>query len=346
MKNPFAEQDYSIISVMLVGVIVLVFVGLGAALLSESSSHLMSGPDTSMLDQNSRLKSQVAKLEVRLEKRSREILAASHNREQARRVEELKNQSISALKEAETLRALIAGEKEAIKLIAKAKEAHRLEYRDYVRGEAIGKSYEKITTRLGKDYHDVRVTDVTPLGVSITHRTGAVMLGFRQIPVAWQRGLMFTAAEMAEAAKAEQKRQTMARNQIDRRVRANTKTMKSQELMREKASLRRQIASLNIKLTAANFEASLARNKLSAQESLRNSRTYSSSSSSYYYYNTSTGAYYSTGYRPRYRSRWIGSKSVPGSLETWDQRAAKFERAAAQYTAKLTELTARLKAIP
>lgn len=156
---------------------------------------------------------------------------------------------------------------------------------------------------------------------------------------------MFTAQEVAEAVLEDRRQQTANRKKWEERESAARKRRKSESKMSGIASLRRQIATLSIKHSSSKIEAQLARNKVTYQESLRRSRTYARSSYSYRHYNSSTGRYYTSSYRPRYRIISTGSKSVPGSLETWEQRAIRYERATAGYAAKLANLRSRLASI-
>ncbi|MCP5535297.1 MAG: hypothetical protein H7A51_03570 [Akkermansiaceae bacterium] len=345
MRNPFTEEDLSGVVFFVIGMIILVFAGLFLGLVSDIGSKLSFEGSHGLKDENDRLNSRITKLETQIGVISRKHEAAARNLQQAAIAKELQQQAANAAKEADILREILKAGQSTAKLITEAKEAHRLQYREAVRSEAIGKTYDTITSRMGKDYYDVRVTDVTPMGVSISHRTGATRLGYRQMPMDWQKKLMFSAVEMAEAASVERKRQAVARTKIDLRVQEKYRAEKSESRTREIATLRSQIAVTTAKLAAAQLEAGLARNKVTYQESLRRSRTYSSSSYSYRYYNTSLGSYYVRSYRPRYRITTIGSKSVPGSLETWEQRAVRFERATVAYTAELASLRSRLASL-
>lgn len=346
MKNPFSEADLSGVVFAALGMIVVVFTGLFLGVATDLGSGLLSFSHAGekLQAENDELLRRINELEVGIVKIVKRQAVAQKNREGFGHGNELKKQVASAHKEVTILQQLIKNEKESIKLIMEGKEAYRMQYREYVRTEAIGKKFKTITTRIGKKYHDVCITEVDPVGVSISHRDGAKRLGFREMPKDWQQKLIYSAAECAEAAAAEQKQQIVQNKKNIRRNVEREKVNKTESARRKVNELLRQIASVNRKHSAANLEARLARNKVSYQQSLRMSRAYSSSSYGYRYYNSSTGSYYSTGYRPRYRISSIGSKSVPGSLETWEQRAVRYERATAKYAVQLTNLNARLAA--
>jgi len=343
MKNPFAEQNSNGIIVSIVGIILLVFTALVLTLALEKKITLPSFSSDSLVSENDALRRQINHLEIQLAVQERKQKVAEKNRQDAERVKELIRQTEAALEEMDVIRRLIKDDKAAIVLIKEGKETHRLRYRDHIRALAVGKTYDSITTPLGKTYSDVRIKEVTPLGVTISHSHGVCRLGFQKMPREWRKTLMFTAVEVARATAAEQQRQTAMKNRIDQREKKIGKVRQSLAKQRKISSLRRQIAALRIKYSTASLEASLARNKVSYQRSLRLARRYARSS--YRYYDTTTGRYYRSRYRPRYRVTFNGSKSVPGSLETWEQRAVRYERAKAKYAAQLINLRSRLSVI-
>jgi len=347
VKNPFSEEDLSGFVFAALGMIVIVFAGLFLGVATDLGSGLLSSSNSGekLQAENDELLRRINKLEVSIEKIVKRQAVAQKNREHLGHWNELEKQVISAHKEVTILQQLTRNEQEAIKLITEGKEAYRIQYREHVRTGAIGKKFETITTRIGKKYHEVCITEVDPVGVSISHRDGAKRLGFREMPKDWQQKLIYSAAECAEAVAAEQKQQIVQNKRNERYDVELGKVRKTESARRKFSELLRQIASVNRKHSTAKLEASLARNKVSYQQSLRMRRTYSSSSYRYRYYNSSTGSYYSTGYRPRYRVTSIGSKSVPGSLETWEQRAVRYERATAIYAAKLASLRSRLASV-
>lgn len=345
MKNPFIADDSLGITAMLVGLVVLVFTAVALTLVVDGGIGLPSFSSDRLNVQNDGLRDQINNLEIRIEVLKRQRAIASKNRKQVKLCRDLEKQRETAQAEAGILRQLIQSERESMELITQGKATHRLRYREFVRAAAIGESYDKITTRLGKEYHDVRISNVTDLGVSISHRNGASCFGFREMPVAWQKRLMYSAIECAEATAAEQKRQTASIHRRERRAAESSRAIKSEATNREIADLRRQIASLSMKSSSAGLEASLARNRVTYQHSLGLSQAYSRSSYCYRAYNTSTHSYRTSSYRPRYRIGLNASKSVPGSLETWEQRALRYQRMSGAYAARLASLRARLASL-
>lgn len=342
MRNPFANDDNAGVVGMLVGLVVVVFVAIALSLVVTKEVSLPSFSGSGLRSANGELHAQASRLETGIETQKLLNAKAARHREQSGLRADLEKQAASAREEISILGKLITSKRDAIGLIAKGRESHRLKYREHVRAEALGKTYESVTTRLGKTYEDVRVTGVTPLGVSLSHRHGAVRLEYSEMPGEWQKRLMYTAREYAQAKLAEQRREAAARKAIAREVRKIRKAERNEAAERKIAGLRKQIASVSMRLATARTEASLARNKVAYQASLRRSRALARHS--YRSYNPTTGTYHSRYYRPRYRISLNGRQSVPGSLETWRARAARYERAAARYAAQLGSLRASLVA--
>lgn len=347
MKNPFAADEASGTISMLLGLIVLVFVALGVSLLAEGGLKLpdFSASSARLRDENDTLRRRINDLDVMIYKRTHSQKEAEENRRKAKLLASMKEQLGVAHAETEILRSLVKENKEAIELLTRGREQHRLRYRDHVRASAAGETYGKITTRLGEEFTDVKINEVTPLGVSITHSTGASRLGFREMPDAWRKKFMFTASEVAAAVAEEQKSQRRTRTEIARREHVSRKIRQGHAQQKKIAVLRSRIASLAMKHASASLEARLAQSKVATRNSLRRSRPYARSNYRYRYYNSRTGTYYTRYYRPRYRITVNTRKSVPGSLETWEARAMRYQRAATRYAAQLAALRAQLAAI-
>jgi len=343
MKNPFARDESSTIITVLLGVIVLVFVALGLSLLLDQNIKLpnFSASSARLRDHNDSLRRQINNMEVRMAAQATQQQTAEDNNKELELLVDMKKQLSSANDEIKILHSLIKKAQESIQIISKGRETHRLLYRDHVRASASGEQYESIQNILGKEYKNVRINEVTPLGVSISHSTGASRLDFREMPAEWRVKFMFTANEVAEATAKEDRRLSKTRQELARREKASQKVRQTESRRREIASIRSKIASLSIKYSSANLEASLARNKVATQNSLKLSRSFARSNYGYRSYNSSTGTY-SSYYRPRYRITVNARQSVPGSLETWEQRAVRYQRAAASYSAQLANLKSRL----
>ncbi|BDS05796.1 hypothetical protein NT6N_08360 [Oceaniferula spumae] len=347
MKNPFTRDDSSIVISTMVGIIILVFVALGLSLVAEGGISLprFSSSSAKLRTENDALRRRINNLEVRIHSREQKQKLAEANRKQAALVVELKSQLESATTEIGILQNLIKTNNESIELISKGKETHRLRYRDHIRATAPGATFDSITNRLGKEYKDVRIVDVSPLGISISHSTGASRLDFREMPEDWRKKYMFTANEVAAAVAIEQKREARTRQEIARRERETQKIRQNDARRHEIDNLRSQIASLAMKYSSAKLEASLAQNKVTAQANLNRSRAFARSNYGYRSYNSRTGTYQSGYYRPRYRITVNARQSVPGSLETWEGRSVRYQRAATRYASQLASLRSRLASL-
>ncbi|NWK56921.1 hypothetical protein HW115_14955 [Verrucomicrobiaceae bacterium N1E253] len=339
-------DDSSGIITMLVGVIVLVFVALGFTVIADLNwKQWFETNNRGLAAEKDALQRRINRKEIEIQQHHhREALIETH-REQGEELQDLKAQLTAAGAEAKLLVQMIEDEKETITFLQKEKDAYRLQYREHARAAAVGKTYPLLSTRLGKKYTGVRILEVNQLGVAISHDHGAARLGYRDMPDDWRQNFMFTAREVAKAKLEDQRRVAQQSRKMEERNRVIRNWQKNQSKMSEIASLRTKIASVSMQLSSSRTEARIARNKVRYQENLRLSRTYARSSYSYRRYNDSTGGYYTSSYRPRYRITSSGSKSVPGSLETWEQRAVRYERMVASYEAKLVNLRARLSSL-
>ena len=322
MKNPSHDNDSFIVISILAGVVILVFAGIFITLLLDGTVTLQTTNNGSLQNENTKLKAQITLLEERVERVKIRRLKSTRNLEQQQFVQELKNQTIAATKELDTLSELINCNQTSIQLVHKASQAHKAACQNFVRETAIGTHYKTVTSSTGKTYHDVQITDITARGVSISHQAGASTLGLREMPTEWQHQFMFSALELAEA----NKQPTTSRNSG-----APIKLQTEEQL-----KLRRAIALLEIKLTAANLEAGLARQQLAAEKC--RSSGIDQSPSHYTLYNISTEAYSSTKYQPLYRNK----QAAQNTLTKWQEKAIQNEQAADQYSAEITALSAKL----
>jgi len=342
----YSGDDSSALISILIGGVVIVFVAVGITMIADVGlGSWFNGDDSAVRADNDALRHRINGLEIRIEKSKRKQLIAAERREQLKKKLELQKELADARSETRMIEKLILDEQEVIVQMSVAKDNHRLLYRDHVRAKAVGESYDEISTPLGKVYTNVRIREVTPLGVGISHSNGGARLGYRDMPDEWKKKFMFTAQEVASAKLHEQRRLLMRQKKWAKLDLKAHELRRSKSRLREVAELRGEIASVRMKLSLAEMEASLARNKVSSYESFRASRSYARSSYSYRSYNSYTGGYDYSNYRPRYRIRLVGSKSVPGSLETWEQRAIRFERASTVYSVKLANLQSRLLVI-
>ncbi len=345
MKNPFASDDSSTFLAFLTGMIVLVFVALSLSLFTDNNIQLpkFSGSSAKLRGVNDHLHREINALEVRLLAYERQQIQSAEHLKAAKLRMELEQQLVSANKEIVILQNLINEAEESIKLITQSKQTYRLQYRDHVRMIAVGVTYDTITNTSGKVYENVRISEVTPLGVSISHKTGATRLNFGDMPVEWRGQFMFTANEVAEATVLEQKRLQKIGREMALQRKEMQKVSAAKSRVKEIARLRSQIASLELKYASAGIEARLAQSKIASQSALAQSRAFSRSA--YRRYDSSTGYYTSYSYKPRYRITAATKKSVPGSLETWEQRVIRYQRAAVRYSSKLSSLKSQLASL-
>ena len=322
MKKALHGHDSFGVMPILAGVIIIVFAGIFISMLSDGTVALPTTNNEALKNENAKLNAQLTLREQRLEQAEIQKLGTIRNIRQRQLVQELKNQAIAADKEIDTLSELIDCNQTSIHLVHTAFQSHKAACQNFVREIAIGTRYKTLTSRVGKTYRDVQITDITARGVSISHQAGASTLGFRKMPTEWQHRFMFSALELAEA----NKQPSTSRNSG-----APIKLQTEEQL-----KLRREIALLEIKLTAANLEAGLARQQLAAEKC--RSSGIDQSPSHYTLYNISTEAYSSTKYQPLYRNK----QAAQNTLTKWQEKAIQNEQAADQYSAEITALSAKL----
>lgn len=322
MKNSFSGGDESGVVSILIGLSVLVlsavalvsFADNGLGSLINSNAHEMRLRNDSLLRAKTKTSLKIEHLE-----RAQKQLGIRH--EQQKQLDGLNKKMAEVKGGIALLKDALIAENKMMGFLIESKKQHKIQYREHIRASAAGEQCDEIKTRLGKVYREVRILEVTSRGVRISHVHGAARLGYRDMPEEWRKKFMFTANEMAQAIQAEHKYLSLEKRRLAKKGEQARQSIKSESRLREIASLRKRIASLGVKYSSAQLEARLARSTLS---SMRINRYYSNSS---YSYKTS-----------RY-------KSVPGSLETWEGRAVRYERAAAEYAAKLVSLRSQLTSL-
>lgn len=346
MKNLFGGDDSSLVLTTVVGVVVLVFVALGIGLLADGSVQLssLSGNASEIRNQNDNLRRKINKVEIDIVARDRQEEKTKQNQEKVKLLTDLNKQLSTAREEINILESVIKEAEGSIQLIIKGKETHLAKYRESVRANAVGETYDEITTLREKKYLKVSINEVTSLGVAISHKYGAALLDFKEMPIEWRKKFMYTAGEVAQATLEEEKRFSRADREMARRHKEAAKIRRAKVHRDEIAKLHRSIATMSLKYSSANLEASLARGKVASQSALARSKILSNSNYSYRRYNPSTGTY-TTYYRPRYRISVNARQSVPGRLETWEQRTRRYQRLANQYAIQLENMRARLKSL-
>ncbi|MGB0992054.1 MAG: hypothetical protein ACPG32_06250 [Akkermansiaceae bacterium] len=345
MKKLGNLSDTNGVISILLGMIVIVFVAIGVSLLIESKilSSLNASRNTLLLDEGESLQSRINALNVKLDSYKQQEKQRAHHAKQQASLDEMCVELDSADKEIGTLKNLISQHKASMELLTVAKKNHQQRYRAQVRLAAVGQKFDQVSTRVGKVYEGVKITNVSSLGVKISHKNGGALLGYSEMPDEWRIKYMFTALEVATARAEEDKRQRSYLRQVAKQSQRNRDRSQRAKKFSDISDLYRAISVARMRYSSASVEASLARSKAVAYQSARDSRSYTRSYNYRTYRNYSTGSCSSVSYRPRYRIVLNRkSRTVPGSLETWDERAAKYSRIAARYKAQLHNLQMQL----
>jgi predicted nucleic acid-binding Zn-ribbon protein len=151
-------------------------------------------------------------------------------------------------------------------------EAYKDRYRTYVRNKAKGEVWETLKTEDGKTYTNVKVREVTPVGIQVMHDDGHKRIPFELLPDSLQDYFQFDADQKAkvlasedaalnehEAAVASTKAQETSVKEVMPKV---EKTAVARDIAIKQgqiASIRREISNLKVELSKAEARASEAR---------------------------------------------------------------------------------------
>jgi hypothetical protein len=151
-------------------------------------------------------------------------------------------------------------------------EAYKDRYRTYVRNKAKGEVWETLKTEDGKTYTNVKVREVTPVGIQVMHDDGHKRIPFELLPDSLQDYFQFDADQKAkvlaseeatlnehEAAVASTKAQETSVKEVIPKV---EKTAVARDIAIKQGqivSIRREISNLKVELGKAEMRASEAR---------------------------------------------------------------------------------------
>lgn len=290
-------NDQSGIVGMLVGLIVLVFAGVGFSLLIDkrtkhSSSKVTTGEIVEREAQVIReLKDELDAKQARWERVSRPIEGQD---------EELAAWSAKTASSEDRLPAL----REKLETVEAELGSATAEFRDYrsryraqVRAAAAGEKHEELTTASGKVYHGVTIRRVTSAGIEMVHKNGITRLLPKDLNADLRNRFQWDQEEveavlMRERAREESHRKAVAKfHQKDRRTGKKPSTKPSKKKA-EKSADAENLALLRDELIHA-------RSLLVEAESAHS--------------NASTQAQNGRG------------RSVPGSLETWAEKTRRLQ---------------------
>ena len=103
----------------------------------------------------------------------------------------------------EGLRKTEATTKETIDSISAEFEKYKNEYRAFARGQAKGEEIPKLTTLSGKVYEEVKIREVTAVGMQIRHKEGPMRIPYEDLPEDLQDRFQFDPKQKEDAIAAE-----------------------------------------------------------------------------------------------------------------------------------------------
>jgi hypothetical protein len=313
--DQFTNNDNSGMVGFLVGIIVLVFAGIFFSLLADKrfsfSSNRISLQDTIRTE-----KAELDSLKFRLE------TAREHWRKHC---EPLSSQEAAA---DEVSAAIRAGEARLrtlrIERDAAATELasstggfddYRNQYRQQVRGAASEEQLDELRSRTGKVYKNVIIRRVSATGLDIRHDLGMSRLLPDELDPSWHERFQWTRDEVAKALEQEKVRQDRHNRFVDLK---NAPPPEPMEKPRNSSKKPKKESAQDPRVEGLREDVREARSRyLSAQ---------------------------SEASRARSEASMNRGRSVPGSLETWSERALRMESAAAKFRSQYMNARGKLAA--
>lgn len=301
---------------MLVGIIVLVFAGVFFSLLADKRFSF-SKSQNSMAGLISEEKVELDGIRHELEKaRERWISDYEPRLGQGDSLAKLSGESKSCghrIEELQEVKNTITTEVEALK---DRHDDYQGRYRQQIRTDAMGEVVAELKSTDGRIFKNATIGKVTAAGIEIRHEGGSLRLLPEDLDASWHERFQWSRDEVALHLEGERVQAQRHSDFVDRsRISAATpviqnpkKKEKEQQAAQENATLqlaRQSVIDTRRKMNQARSDASRARSEA------RSSR----------------------------------GRSVPGSLETWAERAASLDAAAAKYQAQYMAARGRLATI-
>lgn len=311
------SSDQSGMVGFLVGIIVLVFVGIGFSLVVDKRFTFSSGKaevERTIAEEKLQLESlrqQTEYLRKDYEEKSRPLI------DQPAELEKLKLAVSSGSRSVAELRAQQEVLQDAIETEEMSFAEYRATFRKKARQAAAGEKLPQLEVADGKVYREVTIRRVTPAGIEVAHSQGVSTLKPENLDDSWHQRFQWDAEESAEVANqattpgdestARVQEQGRGPRQITKEKPVSVPSSKKQddpELEKKLSVLRRDLAEAKLHLERAEADVTRARtDSLSAR-----------------------------------------GRSVPGSLETWDERISRLEGASEIFRSRYLAARGKLAA--
>ncbi|MBK1791078.1 hypothetical protein [Persicirhabdus sediminis] len=339
ISDPFTEDKSQGVIYTLAAVVLLVIGAIAISIYSDRSAAPsdLSQSKYKLEKQKLNLLSKISELEA-------EKLVAEKNEKDSQRYAEIEKEMQSLMdREAQALEVNTQASDQLISLL----DAYANYQRSYIlqmRDEVVGETYDLLETASGREYTEVTIQRVSAYGVDIKHTNGTARLAHAEIPADLANRLSYSEEELEAVLKASQQRRASSAsspvvaakprsNRPARSGRVVASTEQKQKDASQRSALRVRLSQVQVKLTRVRDEIGVIEGKLNKL----NTSTRSTTSSSY-----SSNGYYTT---TRPTSRYKGSRSVPGGLETWSQRLVRFKKAERILAMQEATLSAQLESL-
>lgn len=295
----------------LVGIIVLVFTGIVLSLMVDKRFRFSSGKaslERSIVEEGHELETVRRRLDVSKDRWNKEFRPLEGQEAELIKAKAAAAASSARLKELREARATTASGLNEIRSVA---AAYRHRYCQQVRQAAAGEKLPELQVRGGKVYQNVTIRRVTAAGMDIAHSQGNSRIKPEDLEGLWHERFQWSPAEQEELLNREKQAQAKQAEAVaPPEIKSSPKPVSAKEQAKREAE--KQLASLRSDVSDAlrrlqKAEAEAAR----AQAEARNNR----------------------------------GKSVPGSLETWGERAARLESASGKFRSLYVAARGRLAAV-
>jgi hypothetical protein len=310
------SSDQSGMVGFLVGIIVLVFVGIGFSVVVDKRFKFSTGKAeieqtlTSEKHQLETLRRQTEIARTDYEESSRPL------RDQPAELERVKRSASDSAQRLQELRGQRDALKDSIESERSSFAEYRAAFRKQVRQAAAGEKLAQLEVIGGKVYHDVTIRRVTSEGMEVVHSQGVLSLAPDDLADSWQQRFQWDAEEAASATNGGKAAADRHDKSVEKQLQGQPQPEKpeprlspekqaKQEADKKLASLRRDVTDAKRRLDRAEMEVARARN------------------------DSMSGR----------------GRSVPGSLETWGERIARLESATEAFRSQYFAARGRLSTV-
>jgi hypothetical protein len=313
------SSDQSGMVGFLVGIIVLVFVGIGFSLVVDKRFRFSSGKAelqqtiTDEKHQLDTLRRQTDFARKGHQEKSQPLM------DQPAELEKVKLAASTSAGRVKELREQQAALKDSVEADKSAFAEYRATFRKQARQAAAGEKLAQLEVIGGKVYRDVTIRRVTSAGMEVVHSQGVLRLSPDDLGDSWHQRFQWDAEETAETVHGEKAAADQHEKQVEKQLQGRQEPVKQEkpepELSPEKlakqeadkklASLRREVTDAKRRLERAEMEASRARSDSMSSR----------------------------------------ARSVPGSLETWGERITRLESATEAFRSQYMAARGRLATV-